>query len=66
VPGRGADRTPRPNREGAVRCPICRQPVIPNIGGNNIDAHRDSIGGICPATGEPVYITEEKSCRTAD
>jgi hypothetical protein len=49
-----------------VRCPICRQPVIPNIGGNNIDAHRDSIGGICPATGEPVYITEEKSCRTAD
>jgi hypothetical protein len=40
--------------------------VIPNVGGNNIDAHRDSIGGYCPATGEPIYITEEKLCKTAD
>ena len=47
-----------------MRCPICRQTVIPNVGGNNIDAHRDSIGGICPAAGEPIYITQEGLCRT--
>ena len=50
--------------ENIVRCPICRQTVIPNVGGNNIAAHRDSIGGICPAAGEPIYITEEGLCRT--
>lgn len=47
-----------------MKCPVCHNPVIPNVGGHNIAVHRDNLGQLCPATGEPTYITEEFPCKT--
>ncbi len=39
------------------RCPVCRQVVVPTLH-RFIIGHTDTIGELCPASGEPYRITQ--------
>lgn len=40
-----------------MTCPVCGSGVWAD--GRNIGRHRDKAGNVCPASGQPAYITEE-------
>ena len=41
-------------------CPVCRQEIITNVGGRNIDRHPDTAGNEwCPGSGLAIQICRE-------
>lgn len=41
-----------------MKCPVCRTNVAPTRN-QQVQAHYDRAGAVCPASGQPIHITSE-------